>query len=60
MLREIGKQNLGKKNLVRLEWKYEKLRNFGELLYEENVNRELVKKYKSCSLFDMQQDAIIL
>jgi hypothetical protein len=33
-MRDIGKQHLTKKNLAKLEWKYEKLKNFGELLYE--------------------------
>lgn len=46
--------------MAKLEWKYERVKNFGELLYEEEMNRELVRKYRKCGLFDLQQDAIIL
>lgn len=46
--------------MAKLSWKYEQLKNFSELLYEERVNKELVEKYKKCTIFDLNQEVIIL
>lgn len=55
VLRDVSKNVLNKKDIGVLEWKYGCLKNFGDLIYEEKVNRGLVAKYKKSTLTTLSQ-----